>query len=301
MNLGEKGLCARLNKSSRRITLKPPPVPVTNTAENTVTSKESTTTFSPTETPSDDPLFNFKLAASALLASADDPAEKKAMDKTENAITETKSDRVSTEDIALETACGLPDIPLGPPPRRPSTGTGSTRGTHRDVNMNSPVKDRAMLSPVSSATGTGDVTDEQSPSSKSHGSVSLSKQCSVEGDPLAGAPAIQVAEGITMSEKIEAVRSGLTAGNARHVTAAELYLMMDSPPEGRVVLEYEWVDVVPDPIPDILDMATLANCMRRLVHLGASEYATEYQSKKMASPPVRISRNLRPLVRKNNI
>lgn len=240
--------------------------------------ESSSAVMSPTECTSSDPLFNFKMAASALMASAGEPTEKSVTSFSQ------LSRRELTEDIALETACDLPVIDVSK--RQAAAGFGLVAESSRvqkDLNMNSPNKDSAIVSPSSS--NTEEAQDEASPSGKQPSPAS--KQCSVEDDPP-GPPAEEVAEGSgnSMNDKIEAVKSGLTEANAKLVTAAELYLMHDCPVEGKVVLEYEWMDKEHDPIPQLLGMVGLANTMRRLVHLGAADYATEVQTRSLPSPPV---------------
>lgn len=80
----------------------------------------------------------------------------------------------------------------------------------------------------------------------------------------------------TEEQKLERFQKGWRKSEAGELTVAELYLMFGSPE--KVILQYEWVDLVQTQ--DVLQLnQNLTNMLRRLVHLATTEFADFRKSK----------------------
>ena len=88
---------------------------------------------------------------------------------------------------------------------------------------------------------------------------------------LSGNPSRSVAEAVPKSianeevlAKVQSVKAGVSRSVAETLTVADIYLMMGMP--DKVVLEYEWVELVKQA--DVLNFRELTNLLRRLVGLA---------------------------------
>ena len=72
-----------------------------------------------------------------------------------------------------------------------------------------------------------------------------------------------------INDRVEKLRGGITKDTAEDVTVGQLYLMMGDPQ--KMVLQYEWTDVVKTP--DIVSCnQRLTNMLRRLIHIATTEF-----------------------------
>ena len=150
----------------------------------------------------------------------------------------------------------------------------STKESHGTCSMNSEVLDtRSELSSSSPETANSLSTKQ---STKTEGDSMFSGIATL-GEDLDPEPANE-----EITRKIEMFREGLNRTMADQFTLADLYLMMGNPE--KIMLEYDWVDIVDTP--DILDLSHVTNMLRRLIHLASSEF-TDFNKPKL--PPQVLS------------
>lgn len=89
---------------------------------------------------------------------------------------------------------------------------------------------------------------------------------------------------VKLDEKIAVLKDGISRKVAEQLLIGDVCLLLGNLP--RIQFVYDWLEL--SPMPDVLELGSRSNLLRRLLHVAAAEF-TELQPREVVAPPQTVS------------